>query len=144
MVAEVALTVILLVGAGTFVRALDSLLSQQPVGAGHAAQVLTARLALPPKAYADGAKRIRFFTNVAASLRNEPGVVDAAASNTIPGAVLGSHEHVSRPGQPEPANGWPRVQMGIVDGHFLDTYGVRLLEGRFFDARDNADRHRWS
>jgi predicted permease len=139
VVAEVALTVILLVGAGTFVRALDSLLSQQSVGAGHAAQVLTARLALPPEAYADGAKRIRFINNVVMSLRSEPGVLDATASNTIPGAVLGSHEHVSRPGRPEPANGWPWVQMGVVDGHFLGTYDVRLLKGRTFGARDQAD-----
>ena len=28
--------------------------------------------------------------------------------------------------------------MGIVDPHFLDTFGVRLLSGRFFDARDRA------
>jgi hypothetical protein len=32
--------------------------------------------------------------------------------------------------------------MGIVDAHFLDTYGVRLREGRFFDARDRADSAR--
>lgn len=139
VVAEVALTVILLVGAGTFVRALDALLSQQTAGAGHAAQVLTAHLALPATVYDDGAKRIRFINDVVERLRREPGVVDATASNTIPGVALGSHEYVSRSGQPEPANGWPWVRMGIVDGHFLDTYGVRLLKGRYFDARDQAD-----
>ncbi len=139
VVAEVALTVVLLVGAGTFVRALDVLLSQQAVGAGHAGQVLTAHLAMPPKVYDAGVQRIRFIHDVTERLRREPGVVDATASNTIPGAVLGSHEYVSRPGRAEPADGWPRVQMGIVDGHFLDTYGVRLLEGRAFDAHDQAD-----
>lgn len=138
LVAEVALTVILLVGAGTFVRALDALLAQPVVGAGHAAQVLTAQVALPASLYKDDAKRIRFFDSVVERLRQQPGVIAASASNTVPGAVLGSHEDFSLPGQPQPDDGWPRAQMGIVDGHFLDAFGVKLLEGRFFDARDTA------
>lgn len=138
VMAEVALTVVLLVGAGTFVRALDALLSQPVVGAAHAAQVLTAKVSLPAQAYADDAQRIRFLDSVVARLRQAPGVVDASAANTVPGAILGSHEDVSLPGQPQPDTGWPRVQMGIVDAHFLDTFGVKLLEGRYFDARDTA------
>ncbi|WP_243039019.1 ADOP family duplicated permease [Dyella sedimenti] len=139
VVAQVALTVVLLVGAGMFVRALGDLLAQRSVGATHATQVLTARLALPRSSYAEDAQRIHFFETLADRLRGDPEVVAATASNTIPSAVLGSHEDVSRPGQPQPGDGWPRVQMGIVDAHFLDTYGVRLREGRFFDARDRAD-----
>ena len=139
VVAEVALTVVLLVGAGTFVRALDALLARPLAGAGHAAQVLTAQVALAAPQYADDAKRIRFFDSVVERLRQEPDVIDAGASDTVPGAVLGSHEDFSLPGQPQPADGWPRAQMGIVDAHFADTFGVKLLEGRFFDARDAAD-----
>lgn len=138
VVAEVALTVVLLVGAGTFVRALDTLLAQPAVGTSHAAQVLTAKVALPPQLYRDDAQRIRFFDSVVERLRQNPDVVDATASDTVPSAILGSHEDVSLPGQPQPADGWLRPQMGIVDPHFLDTYGVRLLEGRFIDARDTA------
>lgn len=139
VITEVALTVVLLVGAGTFVRALGSLLAEHPVGATHATQVLTAFVALPPVQYADDAKRIRFFQTAVERLRNDPEVVDATASNTIPSAKLGSHEDASLQGQQQPADGWPQVQMGIVDPHFLDTYDVRLREGRFIDARDRAD-----
>jgi len=142
VVAEVALTVVLLVGAGTFVRALGALLAQPAVGATHAAQVLTAEVALPPLLYRDDAKRVRFFDQVVEHLRQQPGVADATASDTVPSAYLGSHEDVSLPGWPQPSDGWPRVQMGIVDPHFLGTYGVRLLEGRFLDARDTADGQR--
>ena len=138
VVVEVALTVVLLVGAGTFVRALDALLAQPVVGAAHAAQVLTADVSLPTQGYANDAQRIRFFDAVVTRLRQEPGVVDASATNTVPGAILGSHEDVALPGQPQPDTGWPRAQMGIVDAHFLGTFGVKLLEGRFFDARDTA------
>jgi len=135
---EVTLTVVLLVGAGTFVRALDTLLAQPAVGATHAARVLTAEVALPPGLYQDDAKRIGFFDQAVERLRQQPGVADATASDTVPSAYLGSHEDVSLPGRPQPSDGWPQVQMGIVDPHFLDTYGVRLLAGRFLDARDNA------
>jgi len=139
VMAEVVLTVVLLVGAGTFVRAVGSVLSRPVAGASHAAQVLTANVLLPPAAYTDDAQRIRFFDAVVEHLRQGAGVADATASDTVPGAVLGSHESISLPGQPEPADGWPRAQMGIVDPHFLAAYGVRLREGRFFDARDRAD-----
>lgn len=139
VMAEIALTVVLLVGAGTFVRAVGSVLSQPVVGASHAAKVFTANVLLPPAGYTDDAQRIRFFDAVVEHLHQETGVADATASDTVPGAVLGSHESIALPGQPEPADGWSRAQMGIVDPHFLGTYGVRLREGRFFDARDRAD-----
>jgi len=139
VMAEVALTVVLLVGAGTFVRAVGSVLSQPVVGASHAAQVLTAKVMLPRGAYKDDAQRVRFFAAVVERLRHETGVVDATAANTVPGAVLGSHESISLPGHPEPAHGWPRAQTGIVGAHFLGTYGVHLRAGRFFDASDHAD-----
>ncbi|MBB6185360.1 putative permease [Oleiagrimonas soli] len=139
VVVEVALTVVLLVGAGTFVRSLHALMAQPAVGASHAAQVLTADVALPPQAYKEDAQRIRFFEAVVQRLQQNPEVVAATASDVVPAAVLGSHEDVSLPGQPQPADGWPRAQMAIVDAHFLDTYGVHLREGRFLDARDRAD-----
>ncbi len=138
VVMEVALTVVLLVGAGTFVLALEKLLAQPAVGAMHADQVLTAHVAFPVSTYRDDPQRIQFFDRVVERLRQDPAAVEATASDTIPSATLGSHEDVSLPGQPEPSEGWPRVQMGIVGPHFLDTYDVRLLRGRFFDARDQA------
>ncbi|QEE25923.1 FtsX-like permease family protein [Rhodanobacter glycinis] len=142
VVAEVALTVVLLVGAGTFVRAVDTLLAQPDVGAVHATHVLIANVALPPALYRNDAQRIRFFNDVVERLRSDAGVIAASATNTVPSAVLGSHEDVSLPGRAQPASGWPRAQMAIVDSQFLDTFGVRLLKGRFFDARDNAGNQR--
>lgn len=138
VVAEVVLTVVLLVGAGTFVRALHRLLAVPDVGATHAAHVLTADVDLPTTAYRQDAKRIRFFQQVVQQLGQDAGVVAATATNIVPGAFLGNVENVSLPGHGEPNDGWPQVQMGIVDPHFLDTFGVRLLQGRFFDARDTT------
>jgi predicted permease len=138
VVAEVALTVVLLVGAGTFIRALDGLLAQPAAGATHAQDVLTAEVALPPALYMQDAQRIGFFETLVERLRQDPAVIAASASNTIPSAQLGSHEDVSALGQPRPTQGWAQAQMGIVDRYFLDAYAVRLTAGRFFDDRDNA------
>ena len=140
VVGEIALTVVLLVGAGTFVRALDALLQARPVGVAHADRVATARVALPPARYMDDASRIAFFERAVARLRATPGVRSATASDTVPGAELGSHEYVSALGQAEPSDGWLKGQFGIVDRDFLDVYDVRLLAGRFFTAQDDA-RH---
>ncbi|MCX7513967.1 ADOP family duplicated permease [Frateuria sp. STR12] len=138
VVAEIALTVVLLVGAGMFVRALDHLLTQPLAGAQHAGQVLTARVALPRATYPDAVARIGFLERAGERLRVDAGVLAATATNTVPGAQLGSHEAIAAEGQPRPAGGWPEAQMGIVDPHFLEVFGVHLLEGRFFDARDVA------
>jgi len=140
VVAEIALTVVLLVGAGMFVRALDDLLSQPLAGARHADQVLTAHVALPRSTYPDGTARIGFLERAGERLRVDAGVLAATATNAVPGAELGSHEAIAAEGQPRPAGGWPEAQMAIVDPHFLNVFGVRLLEGRFFDARDADGR----
>ncbi|MDN5925138.1 MAG: ABC transporter permease, partial [Xanthomonadales bacterium] len=139
VVAEVALTVVLLVGAGMFVRAIDHLMDQHDIGAQHAAHVLTANVMLPSTLYTTDAQRIAFLHAVVERLRTQSGVVDATATNTVPSARLGSHEDVSLPGQAQPMHGWPRAQMAITDAHFLDTYGVHLRKGRFFAARDRAE-----
>jgi hypothetical protein len=123
------------------VRAVDQLLMQPSVGTAHATHVLTANVSLPAKGYASDAKRIAFFHDAVTQLRRDAGVADATASNSVPGGQLGSHEDVSLPGHALPARGWPRAQMAIADPHFLATYGVKLLQGRFFDARDSADSH---
>ncbi|KRE88818.1 hypothetical protein ASG87_09635 [Frateuria sp. Soil773] len=138
VVGEIALTVVLLVGAGTFVRSLEALMHGTPAGVVHAGQVATARIALPPARYAGDAQRIAFFERAVERLRETAGVRMATVANTVPGAELGSHEYVGALGQVEPADGWPKAQLGLVDPGFLDVYGVKLLEGRFFGAQDDA------
>jgi putative ABC transport system permease protein len=139
VVMEIMLTVVLLVGAGTFIRSLDHLFTTPLAGGADANHVLVAQVALPTKAYADDKQRLRFFASLTEQLRSDNNVLDATAANTVPGAQLGSHETMSALGQSRPLNGWPWAQMGIVDSHFLSTYGVHLVEGRFFDPRDRAD-----
>lgn len=139
VVVEIALTVVLLVGAGTFIHGLQRLLAVNPGSSADPTHILTASVDLDPTRYANGVAQTHFFANVIERLRTEPGVENATASNTIPGATLGSHEYIAALGQAKPAAGYQRAQLGIVDPYFADTYGVHLVEGRFFNARDQAD-----
>jgi putative ABC transport system permease protein len=136
VVVEIAFTVILLVGAGTFIRGLERVLAQ-PAGSGtDPAYVMTGLVHLRPANYPDDASRLRYFEQFAERLRAAPGVVDATVGDTIPDAVLGSHEFVSAYGQARGADGYQRAQLGIVDEHFASTYGLKLLAGRFFAEQD--------
>lgn len=138
VVGEIALTIVLLVGAGSFVRSLHALLAARPVGVTHATAVATAHVALPSVRHAQDAQRIAFFQQAVARLRDTAGVQAATAANTVPGAELGSHEYVAAQGQPRPVDGWLKGQLGIVDPAFLQVYDVKLLAGRFFTMQDDA------
>lgn len=139
VVIEIAFTVILLVGAGTFIRGFARVLTQSTSHGTDPAHVLDARVRLQTAMYPDDAARERSLRQLVARLRTMPGVIDASAANTIPYAMLGSHEFVAAYGAAKGSTEYLRAQTGIVDEHFAATYGLRLLEGRFFDARDRID-----
>jgi putative ABC transport system permease protein len=139
VIAEIALTVVLLVGAGTFIHGLQRMLSSDLKSGSDPSRMLTARVDLNDEHYPDDAARQQFFDNVANRMRAEAGVGDATIANTIPGAVLGSHEFVAAEGWARPESGYPRAQLGVVDEHFAGTYGLSVTEGRFFGAQDGPD-----
>lgn len=142
VVAEVALTVLLLVGAGTFVRGLSSVLAFDFGTRVDPSQVLTGRVALSERQYPSGAEQVRAFERIAERLRAQPGVLQASVSTALPGTTAGSREVVGALGQGRPADGWPNVFAAHVDDQFAATYDIRLRAGRLLDQRDQADSAR--
>jgi putative ABC transport system permease protein len=136
VVAQVAFTAVLLVGAGTLVRGLERMLDMDLGTQTDASRVLTARLSLPEERVADAAGRVRFFEQLGERLRADPGVAAASVTTAIPGAQLGSHEFIGAYGAARPERGYRRAQLGIVDDGFIETFALKLTQGRFFDARD--------
>ncbi len=138
VVGEIALSFVLLVGAGVSVRLLQLMLDTNLGTTTSPAQVVTGRVALFPEAYPEPAQWNAFFERVTERLRAQPGVVDATAATTLPGFIAGG-ANVQVEGADIPAEGeLPFAYYGSVDDHFFATYGVRLRAGRFFDARDAA------
>jgi putative ABC transport system permease protein len=131
--AEVAISLILLVGAGLMTRSLWNVL--QADGGISPAHVLTARYSLPDNAYADDAKRRSFIEALTVKAQSISGVELAGIKQPLFG---GNQTAFLVEGQPMPKPGFlPSVDIGRVTPDALQALGVRLLEGRFFDAHDN-------
>ena len=104
VVGEIALSFVLLVGAGVSVRLLQLMLDTNLGTSTDAAQVATGRVALFPEAYPEPAQWNAFFERVTETLRAEPGVVDVTAATTLPGFMAGGAD-IEVQGADVPANG---------------------------------------
>lgn len=138
VVLEIALTVVLLVGAAMFIRGINEMLAFDHGGDADPATVMTARLGLFPASHPQPADRQRVFDQVLARLAALPGVAAASIATGIPGSAGQGSDPVAVPGEPVPAGGPVRTDHAFVDAGFAAVYGLRLREGRFFDARDGA------
>ena len=139
---EVALSVVLLVGAGllagSFARLQHVTPGFDPRG------VLSGSVLLPVGArfdpVHDGPRWSRFFDQLTARLDALPGVRDAGAVSSLPlsGAVESGGFTVEGRPAPLPGSG-PSADYAVVSGDYFAAMGIRLLSGRTFDGRDRAD-----
>jgi putative ABC transport system permease protein len=135
VVAEVALSVVLLIGAGLLIRSFVLL---QNVETGFKPNnLLVATISLPPSRYAQTSQRSAFYTRLCQELSGLPGVVSAGATNTLPLTGEDSRTLIAIEGRPVPPLGErPIVSMGIITPEYLKTMGIPLLQGRFFTDQD--------
>jgi len=138
VIAEVALSLVLLAGAGLLVR---SFMRLQQVDPGFRAQgLLTARVQLPAARYADDKQRGAFYTDALQRIAMLPGVRSAAGISFLPLAGPGIGTRFAIVGQPEPAPGeFPTTEVRPVTPGFFRTMGIPHLVGRDFAASDAVD-----
>lgn len=134
IVTQVALSVLLLAGAGLLMR---SFITLQTIDLGFDPNnVLFARLALPPDTYKSADTKRRFFDTALQEIRALPGVAVAAhASSLHPFVGLSSEIDVA--GRPH-TDRWDTQYQLCSDGYF-STMGLRLLQGRTFSAAEITD-----
>ena len=136
VIGEIALSCMLLATAGVTIGGIRAI-SQFDLGVDRD-HMLTARVALLSDKYQSDAERVQFFNRFADALRAEPGVVDASISTALPGWT--GDQHPLLPDGIAPAEKKaPQIRLGAVDAHFITAFGARLLQGRFFNERDNTD-----
>jgi putative ABC transport system permease protein len=134
VVIEVALALVLLVGAGLLIktflrlRALDIGLNPE--------NVLTLRTALPRGKYGELPKRTEFYQQALERVRALPGVVSAGYTTAAPLTWKGGTNGFSVEGR-EQGPGQDANSRQISVG-YMETIGMRLREGRFFDDHDRA------
>jgi putative ABC transport system permease protein len=139
VVGEIALAVVLLVGAGLMIRSFGSLRGVNP--GFDARNVLTGRVTVPTRRYPDEAKRIEFFANLVARLAAIPGVESAGAVSYLPLAGAGSATNFTIVGQPAPLPGQGlSTDVSVCDNGYFKTLKVPLLRGRLFTEREMHEK----
>ncbi len=137
IVAEVALSVVLLAGAGLLFR---SFMRLQAVDTGFVAQqVLTARLSPSGPSFKSDADYISFYERVVEKVSAVPGVQHVGLINTLP-LSKGPTAAFRIEGQPiTTPDKWPGANFRSVSPNYFRAMGIPMMQGRAFDQRDKEN-----
>lgn len=138
VVAEVALSVVLLGGAALLARSLATLLEVDP--GFRPDHVMVGRINLSGPAYESDQAKVNFYEEFLQRLAREPGVEAAGGITFLPMEGMGagtSYYPMDRP-VPDPDDR-PTADIRNVAGEYFQAMGIRVLEGRSFDRRDRGD-----
>jgi len=136
VVGQVALSLLLLIGAGLLVRSFGRLLSVDP--GFDARNVLSMNVSLPTVKYADAPKQIAFFDELLRRVSALPGVKSAGTSAALP-LIPKRITPVLPEGQSEvPPPERPFIIIEATSPTYLETMGIPVKMGRAFTDADNA------
>jgi putative ABC transport system permease protein len=135
VVTEVALALVLLIGATLLIRSFQRLIVVDP---GFRAQnVLTAWIQFPNARYEKDEQKNQFFANLLDSVRAIPGVSSASADGFLPFAGIIAGTGVQVEDQPRlPESQLPVVNVSLVEPDFFETLGIPLISGRTFNRSE--------
>lgn len=140
VVAEVALALVLLVGAALLIQSLQKLRGEYALNSPE--QVLTLRTVLPDNRYRERARREGFYDAVLGRVRALPGVVSAGYTTSVPLAWKGGTSGFTVEGRaPGPGLGNDAVHRQVTAG-YLEALGLRLKAGRYLAESDGAQAQR--
>jgi len=139
VVAQISLSLLLLICAGLFIR---SFLSAQQINPGfNAHNVLIASYDLFTAGYSPEAGA-QFDRQLVAKLEAQPGIESVALSNRVPVGFPGASTSVKPEGYVPQANESMETQVAIVTPNYLKTMQIPILKGRDFTPRDKMDSER--
>jgi putative ABC transport system permease protein len=138
VVSEVALSLVLLIGAGLMIRSLSRLRNVDPGLDSH--NVLTMSFALSSTKYDKPVQQIAFYDQLLQRVRALPGVASAGAIDSLP-LGGGSIQPIAVEGRPQvPMSEQPEVAVRVVEPGFTETMRIPLLQGRQLNGSDVGDR----
>jgi len=141
VVAQVAVTLVLLVGAGLLLRSFHQLHRVNPGFAQE--RVLTFRFNLSGQKYPHADAREGFFRSLLERLRALPGVQAASIASQVPLDELNWDTSFLIEGRPEPPpSERPALQVHLVAPDYFQVLGIPLLRGRAFTEQDNREHTR--
>jgi putative ABC transport system permease protein len=138
VMAEVAISLVLLIGAGLLI---NSFLRLRNVDPGFRAEnLLTMRVVLPELKYERRVQRSAFYTDLVQRVQSLPGVRSAAVTTNLPLYRQGNSISISIEGRPEPPPGQESIIVTrIISPGYFDTMSIPVLKGRELTDQDTDD-----
>jgi len=138
IIGEVAFAMVLLAGAGLFLRGLQRFLNSDP--GWQVDGLVTAQMSLRGEKYASDKQRVVFLTELENRLRALPGVQHAAIAGSHPVFGFDTSSSFLIEGRPEPPpDQYPEMFFEPVSSDYFETLGARLQQGRTFNTSDTSD-----
>src|SRR5262249_10440679 len=137
-VSEVALSMILLIGAGLLIRSFVGLLRVNP--GFETKNILTMRFGLPKYSYPDETKQVAFYTRLMERIKAFPGVIAVGTTDELP-PTMGQHSNsFSLEGRApiDQSNLSLAVQERLVSADYFRVMGIPIIVGRAFSDADDA------
>jgi putative ABC transport system permease protein len=135
VVSEVALALVLLVGAGLMIRSFVSLQNVDP--GFNAKNVLTTWLYLPPTKYDEDAKMVSFHDQLMERVKNLPGVKSVSTVSDLPLGGTGMTMGFQVEGATESAPGQkPEANYRVIAPSYFEVMGISMMKGRPFTEAD--------
>ncbi len=138
VVAEIALALVLLTGAGLLLKSSWRL---QQVNPGFTPEhVLKMRLSLPGSKYPDGTNAAGFYQQLLENLSGLPGVQAAGMSSSVLLYKIHNSAGISIEGRPGPASGpRPELPLDSISPSYFQVMGMQVVQGRNFGEQDKRD-----
>ncbi len=137
VVVEVALALVLLIGAGLLLQSFARLGQVDP--GFRTERLLTARVSLPDSGYADIRKVAVFHDQLLTRIRALPGVKSASAVMPLPLSGSNMTTTFDDEANPKPEGQQPTSPVRIADTDYFQTMGIPVLRGRAPEATDTLD-----
>ena len=135
VISEVAIALVLLMGAGLLIRSFHRLVAVDP--GFRADHILTAWIQFPNARYQKDEQKSQFFARLLDSVRAIPGVRSASADGFLPFAGIIAGTGVQVEGRPIlPISQQPDVNVSLVEPDFFETLGIPLISGRTFNRSE--------
>ncbi len=135
VVSEFAFTLVLLIGAGLFLRSFIRLMEVDP--GFNPRHTLAFDLSFPGTKYPRDDERLRFTKDLIGRIQVLPGVESVAAISTLPLSGRERGESINRTDRPQPPEQY-LVGVSSVSGDYFSTIGITLLRGRVITEADNV------
>ncbi|HET8783521.1 MAG TPA: ABC transporter permease [Pyrinomonadaceae bacterium] len=137
VMSEVAVSLVLLIGAGLLINSFLRLRNVDP--GFRADNLLTMKFVLPQPKYEEFERRSAFYTDLIHRVESLPGVKSAAVTTNLPLYRQGNSIDISIEGQPPPAPGKENIVVTrIISPKYFETMTIPLLSGRAFNDQDTA------